>query len=788
MYWLATAADQRERAYIRRFSPPYWTVNFPRPMMAAVSATSAASLAVKLVFLKYNDLAGLIWNSVDPYDHPLLSYETRKDYSGVVWSFRWQSDGVKGLDAVNGPTLTIEGRDALGAAKTWYVRLWNYAVGTATDAIITLDFDDLDGGFLLPSEADPVYPRDIDRLFISLVADVYNPSNSAPIEPSPGVFAEHVAELTLSQINVSGSRAMLAIGDGHVKAHDLRLANGYDDVYNVTPARVMRNALYLGYRDWIDHYLGMSHYFSLTWNAGEARFVIDPSKAKLNPAADLWHQDFLAQAKIYGFKVVLSLSYELLDDHAPAAWKQRTHDGGAAQTGWSPPSTLIAPTNSTALSYLRDVWLALAGIQSSLSAAIIFQIGEPWWWHQLTGDQAPCFYDATTTALYTSETANPVPAMHQSIFDTPTPAQQDYLDWLGGKLGASTLWLRDQLKATYPAADVTLLFYAPQVLNPAAPMLLSVNYPVASWVYPAFDFLEIEDYDYVIDGDWPQHAAGLAAIADDLGYGPVDSHYFSGFNLLPNMPQVWANIDQAISDARARDFAEVFVWAYPQILRDGFVYFADQEDEVTGFHEVRFPEAISFGSSGGPRFATTVVETISGHEQRNADWQQARAVYDVGTGLKTESDLFALLAFFRARQGRAYGFRFKDWSDFRSADPGVAPTPTDQAIGVGDGATTAFQLTKRYVSGATVFDRVIRKPVAGTVRVALNGVEAVSGWSVDAATGVITFTTPPAVGVAVTAGFEFDVPVRFRDDSLAISLETFAAGDAPSVGLIEVRL
>lgn len=788
MYWLATAADQRERAYMRRFSPPYWTVNFPRPMMAAVSATSATSLAVKLVFLKYNDLAGLIWESVDQYDHPLLSYETRKDYSGVVWSFRWQSDGLKGLDAVNGPTLTIEGRNALGAAKTWYVRLWNYAVGTATDAVITLDFDDLDGGFLLPSEADPVYPRDIDRLFISLVADVYNPSSSAPIEPSPGVFAEHVADLTLSQISVSGPNTMLAIGDGHVRVHELRLANGYDDVYNVTPTRVMRTALYLGYRGWIDHYLGMSHYFSLTWNAGETRFIIDPAKAKLNPAAELWHQDFLAQAKSYGFKVVLSLSYELLDDHAPAAWKQRSHDGGAAQTGWSPPSTLIAPTNTSALSYLRDVWLALAAIQSSLSATIIFQIGEPWWWHQLTGDQAPCFYDATTTALYTSESANPVPTMHLSIYETPTSAQQDYLDWLGAKLGASTLWIRDQLKASYPAADVTLLFYAPQVLNPVAPMLVSVNYPVSSWAYPAFDFLEIEDYDYVIDGDWPQHAAGLAAIADDLGYGPADSHYFSGFNLLPDAPQVWANIDQAILDARTRDFAEVFVWAYPQILRDGFVYFADQEDDVTGFHEVRFPEAISFGSSGGPRFATTVVETISGYEQRNADWQQARTFYDVGTGLKTESDLFELLAFFRARRGRAYGFRFKDWTDYRSADPSDAPTPADQAIGTGDGATTTFQLTKRYVSGATTFDRVIRKPVAGTVQVALNGVEAMSGWSVEVTTGIVTFTTPPGSGVAVTAGFEFDVPVRFRDDSLAISLETFAAGDAPSVGLIEVRL
>ncbi|RMF08900.1 MAG: TIGR02217 family protein [Alphaproteobacteria bacterium] len=787
MYWLASAADQRERAFIKRFNPMYWTVNFPRPMMGSVIDTAADALSVKCIFYKHDDLAGLIWESVDNYDHPLLAYETVNDYSGVILSFRWQSTNIRGLDEINGPTLTIEGRDAQGAPKTWFVRLWNYANGAPDDAVITLDFDDLEGGFTLPQDSDPVWPGDIDRIFISLVPPDYDPNNPGPIEPSPGVYTPVAGELTITDLVIDGPNSTLAIGDAFVVPHGLAMANGYDDTFNVTPARVMRNTVQLGYRDWIDHYVGMSHYYTLAWDPGEGRFIVDPA-AGLNPVAAAWHTDFFTRAQTFGFKVVISLSYELLDANAPSDWKQRDHAGNPALTGWSPPSTLIAPTNTAALAYLRDIFLELAAIQNGLGADIIAQIGEPWWWYNFTANDEPCFYDDTTTALYTSETGNPVPTKHLNIHETPTSAQQDYLDWLGGKLGASTLWLRDQIKASYPGSDVTLLLFTPQVLNPAAPMLKDVNFPATDWVFPAFDFLQVEDYDHVVAGDWSAHAAGLAAVEAELGYGPADSHYFSGFNLLPETPQVWANIDRAVGDARARGFAETFVWAYPQVVRDGFVYTPDQEDEMSGFHEVQFPPAISFGSTGGPGFMTTVAEAASGWEQRNIEWQQARARYDVGTGLKSENDLADLIAFFRARYGRAYGFRFKDWTDFKSCGPDATPAATDQVIGTGDGATTVYQLVKTYASGAETFTRTIAKPVAGTVTVALDGVVQASGWSVDTTTGMVTFDTAPGANVVITAGFEFDVPVRFAEDRLGVSLETFRAGAAPAIPLIEVRV
>jgi uncharacterized protein (TIGR02217 family) len=55
---------------------------------------------------------------------------------------------------------------------------------------------------------------------------------------------------------------------------------------------------------------------------------------------------------------------------------------------------------------------------------------------------------------------------------------------------------------------------------------------------------------------------------------------------------------------------------------------------MTGFHEARFSDNIAYGATGGPEFATTVVVTGPGHEQRNVDWAEARGRWDVATGLR----------------------------------------------------------------------------------------------------------------------------------------------------------
>ena len=196
------------------------------------------------------------------------------------------------------------------------------------------------------------------------------------------------------------------------------------------------------------------------------------------------------------------------------------------------------------------------------------------------------------------------------------------------------------------------------------------------------------------------------------------------------------------------------------------------------FVEIQFPPDISYGSSGGPVYATDIVITAGGHEQRNIHWEQARARYNVAHGVKTKAQLEQLIAFFRARKGRAHGFRFKDWTDYQIAN---------QTIGVGNGSVTAFQLVKTYSSGGADDVRVIRKPVVGSVSVKANGVTVSSGISVATSTGIVTFSVAPASGVVITASAEFDVPVRFDTDRLSATLDDYGVHSWMDIPLIEVR-
>jgi uncharacterized protein (TIGR02217 family) len=217
------------------------------------------------------------------------------------------------------------------------------------------------------------------------------------------------------------------------------------------------------------------------------------------------------------------------------------------------------------------------------------------------------------------------------------------------------------------------------------------------------------------------------------------------------------------------------------------------------FHEVQFPPVISYGSSGGPGFNTNIISVDSGQEERVARRGQARCQYEVSSGLKKQEDVYALVTFFRARMGSAYGFRFKDWSDYATSASGVtyaAPagklvdviSNVDTVIGTGDGATTAFQLTKTYTSGPVSRSRKVTKPVSGTVLVAVDGVDKAGHFTVDTTSGVVTLDAAPANGAVVSAGFEFDVPVRFGDDvdkGLSVNLEDYRSGSM-QVPLIEL--
>jgi len=208
------------------------------------------------------------------------------------------------------------------------------------------------------------------------------------------------------------------------------------------------------------------------------------------------------------------------------------------------------------------------------------------------------------------------------------------------------------------------------------------------------------------------------------------------------------------------------------------------------FHDIRFPSKLSFGSVGGPTRRTEVVSLANGFEERNSPWTHSRRRYDAGVGMRSLDDVETLIAFFEARRGQLFGFRWKDWSDYKSCLPSVDVAFDDQLIGEGNGATTEFPLIKSYRSGVYRYDRPILKPVAGSVRAGVGGDELKEAvhYSVDENAGVITFFSPPETGRQITAGFEFDVPVRFDTDEIQISVANFQAGDVPSVPVVEIRL
>lgn len=208
---------------------------------------------------------------------------------------------------------------------------------------------------------------------------------------------------------------------------------------------------------------------------------------------------------------------------------------------------------------------------------------------------------------------------------------------------------------------------------------------------------------------------------------------------------------------------------------------------MSAFHEVLLPLPFALGASGGPERRVDIVALGSGRESRNTPWAHGRRRYDIGGAVRTLDQLHDLIAFFEARRGRLHGFRLRDPFDNKSCAPSLTPAATNQTLGVGTGTQTVFQLQKSYGAGAEVYLRPITKPVAGSVSVAVNGVAlAPAGFSVNTVTGQVTLATPSANGAVVSAGFQFDTPVRFDIERLDLSIDAFGAGRAISAPLVEI--
>jgi uncharacterized protein (TIGR02217 family) len=522
----------------------------------------------------------------------------------------------------------------------------------------------------------------------------------------------------------------------------------------------------------------MSHFFRLV--PGGAGLLADPAGTLCGPA-EAWHANFFALCESLGFAPIVSLSYELLAEHCPDGWQQRDFAGNPARTAWDPPSALLSPANAEAMAWLRAAAAQFVALQKAAGLAVLLQIGEPWWW--TAADGRICLYDDAARAAFGGD-----PPAIEDMRAALTPDQIALLDEAGGLLAQSTAALTAAVRqaAAPAAAEVLLLAFTPTVLAPDMPELVRANLPV-EWASPAFDRLQIEDYDWLTSGAEALRRAAYHTVDQRLGYPPGQQDYFAGFVLdAANADAFWRRIDGGLDEAAGRGVGQRFVWALPQVCRDGFTRLPNPEDDtMQAFDDVLYPLALGRDATVSPEFSTSVSVTASGYERRSSQWTDARLRYDVGPGIRSDAELGTLIAFFRARRGAARGFRLADPFDFSSNAMTGTPTMLDQLIGVGDGLIASFRLAKSYGDPADPQTRPISRPRAGTVVVSVGGV-ATTAFTLQAG-GLIVFDSAPAAGAAVRAGFLFDVPVRFAEDRLDISGAAFAAGEAPSVPLIEVR-
>ena len=369
------------------------------------------------------------------------------------------------------------------------------------------------------------------------------------------------------------------------EAHPFRLAEGYDDEYYRNPYRIVQAMHHLGYRKIINFYIGASHYYDKKGNAGATS--TDPktqtliSTAGACTAARKWFRYFLKAMKVFEFEdIIISISMENLQ--MPEDWKQKLYNGQAGQTGWNPPTSFFSPTNIEVKAYWEKVARGYLDIAHEEGFTPILQLGEPWWWWQefQPGDintpypgRPPCFYDDATQNLYQSEKGKSLPYFTSSDISL-TPDNLEAVCWLRSKLGEFSNFAKSIVKS-YPGGKYTVLFFPPSVLDeervPEA--MRVVNYLAEYLRLGSLDFIQIEDYDWLISSHENHPDIFDFARNPNLKYQPHLTHYFAGFTweqfLLPINIQ-WERIEKAALKGLSVGMNEVFIWAGTQIRRDSW--------------------------------------------------------------------------------------------------------------------------------------------------------------------------------------------------------------------------
>lgn len=751
---------------IRRFEPAFWDVDFDISSVATVVTTGPDAFTVKGILRTLGNLVGVFWRSHDKWGHPLFSYKTNVDWTNCTLAFDLTYTGCPTInDSANAGQnrLTMTVHDISG--KPYYVYLMNYMTSGSANSrsgSFSLSFPSVFAGI----NADEPIPWDrIDNIFIGFVPPGYAKGTITPI-------ADLAFEAVFTNLSVTGANATVPYNNSPLSVHGLRIADGLADSYPLTPARVVEQVVNLGYSDHYILYVGFTQFLSLTWNSGENRFIIDAGKPFVNAPVQQWVSDLAARLKTAGFEVTVSVSFELLKMYTPTAWAQFDANGLQSESGWAPSSTFVSPCSSAGMNYLRDVAKAFVGLCVGAGATTIYQVGEPWWWPGEFGG-GPCFYDNFTEAAYTSETGNPVPTPKiTSIYDDfSSPQQTAFVNWLNGKLGSATLWLAAQVQATYPSVKSTVLFYTPTITNPITPLITAVNFPVASWSHPAFDFVQVEDYEVVEFGNFKQQLVDLDVPNQSLAYSLSDSEYFVGFNLLPETTFIWDNVDKAIWQAMVlKGYTKIVVWARPQICRDGWVFdttdFPDYAQIKPAPVYTEFPNISTLGWSvtRTPIFESLISQHVDGREIRSPRMVYPRWQFELTyeyLDSKKALTYQSFISFFQAMRGRDGRFAFTDPEN---------NTVTAHHIGTGDGYRTTWPLSRPV---GTIYEEPVGA-VKAINNISINGTPTVaySVWYNDGWPS-IKFDSPPVLGATITASFKYQFVCRFVNDQM--TFEEFMA-------------
>lgn len=558
-----------------------WTVNNNYESSAAITSETLSDFTITGTFRTKNDLIGIYWNSEDPITHPYISYGNRSDYRGVTLEFDYNMTGCKDFSN-NIISITLRAN----TGETYYVQMNRFI----DNGHVTIDFSNLtllNGNTYINANGEPVTVSEetpIDVSNLKSIMFVIVPNNYVENNSQYTIMANEDFTCEISNINVTNAY----ICNEHIplEPHKYRLCEGYDDFYNFNPKRICREMRKLGYVEWLDLYIGASHYYEksgtpndvitdLGFNHNRTEKMVLDKTIPLNKAFIAWLDCYARELKANGTdKLIISVSMENLQ--CPTTWRQKDKDGNYAITGWVPSTFFYSPCHEEPLAYMQSVSEACLDIVVDNDMQPILQLGEAWWWWNENNrpNQPPCFYDLATKNKYQTEFEENIPeyASSWSDFNPVT------IDWLNQQIVNYSWGIRSVVKqAKYENGLYMALFFPPSVLDKdrVPKMMQRVNYLSGIYSQKQLDVLQIEDYDWVTgiseetkERDRSHHPEAYE-IGKKLGFPTGKQHYFGGFVLDPkDATEFWRLIKKSMDDAISKGFAEVFVWAGSQVRRD----------------------------------------------------------------------------------------------------------------------------------------------------------------------------------------------------------------------------